>query len=296
MIFNHVFPNPSRKRPVDFDDFVQRCILPEVRRETQAFYGSINCLESQYPGLDYSSQAARNRLSRFVYHARLFNAFDTLRLTESEISCICTWEGTKHKKEAYERIKGVKIRDTTWDGVEPHVPRQPESTVTAQLGVNGAMDHGEMAEGGVGLNDENEKMEPEAEEDEDEEEEVEDESDVELVSHSVGVELNRRLLAATEARARGEEAVLDADWEQWLKEAAERRNLEGLQFPSILDQTPGAQWSSEIPEVFRYSTDETPPHVAALQARMPPPPILPSSLLIASSEPGSAAPRAGTSS
>ena len=293
MIFSHIFPNPSRsKHPVDFYDFVQRCLLPEVRRETQAFYGSIDCLESQYPGLDYSSQAARNRLSRFVYHARLFNAFDILRLTEPEINGICTWEGTKHKKEAYERIKGVKIRDTTWDGVEPHVPRQPESIVTARLGVNGAMDHGEMAEIGVGSNDEDEEMESE----EDEDEEVEDESDVELVSHSVGVELNRRLLAATEARARGEEAVLDADWEQWLKEAAERRNLEGLQFPSVLDQSPGAQWSSEIPEAFRYSADETPPHIAALQARMPPPPMLPPSLLIASSEPGSAAPQAGTSS
>ena len=36
------------------------------------------------------------------------------------------------------------------------------------------------------------------------------------------MELNNRLILATEARARGEEAVLDPDWEQWLKEAAER--------------------------------------------------------------------------
>ena len=288
MIFNNIFPNASRsKHPVDFNDFVQRCLLPEVRRETQAFYGSIDCLESQYPGLDYSSQAARNRLSRFIYHARLFDAFDTLRLTGPEINGICTWEGTKHKKEAYERIKGVKIRDTTWDGIEPHVPRHPESIVVARPGVNDAMDQGGTTEGEVGSNDEDEAMESE--------EEVEDESDDELVSHSVGIELNQRLLAATEARGRGEEAVLDADWEQWLKEAAERRNNEGLSFPSVLDQSPVSQWSSEIPEAFRYGADETPPHIAALHARMPPPPVLPSSLLMANSEPGPPTPRPGTS-
>ena len=285
MIYNLIFPNPSRsKHPTDFDDFVHRCLLPEVRRETQAFYGSIDCLESQYPGLDYSTPAARTRLGRFGYHARLFSAFDALRLTEPEINAICTWEGTKHKKEAFERAKGVKIRDTTWDGVEPYVPRQPESMISPAAGHLESVEEGELHEGELDSNNDDEDMvSEEGEEDED------DESEDELVSRSVGVELNQRLLAATEARARGEDAVLDADWEQWLKEAAERRGLEGLSFPSISDSTNNTQWSSQIPEIYRYGSDEVPPNIAALQARMPPPPILPSSLLNATTEVESAA-------
>lgn len=75
-----------------------------------------------------------------------------------------------------------------------------------------------------------EEAEDEGEEGEDSDEEVDDaepepeESEDEL-QQSVGVELNQRLMAATEARNRGEEAVLDADWEQWLKEAAERGGI-----------------------------------------------------------------------
>ena len=59
------------------------------------------------------------------------------------------------------------------------------------------------------------------EEDEVEEDEDDDEDD-EIAS--VGVELNQRLLAATAARQQGEQVPLDEEWEQWLKEAAERGN------------------------------------------------------------------------
>jgi hypothetical protein len=57
--------------------------------------------------------------------------------------------------------------------------------------------------------------------------------DEDEVSYSVGVDLNRRLLVAAEARARGEDVVLDADWEQWLKEASERGGLLDIPGPVL---------------------------------------------------------------
>ncbi|KZF22041.1 hypothetical protein L228DRAFT_247652 [Xylona heveae TC161] len=71
-----------------------------------------------------------------------------------------------------------------------------------------------------------EGMLSESEQDEDDNDDNDDD-DGEL--ESVGVELNRRLLAAAAARERGADVVvMDEAWEQWLKDAAERGVLGDL--------------------------------------------------------------------
>ena len=228
LVYRHLFPAPKPNDPTSFAAHISRNLVPEVRVETATFYGALDCIEAQYPGLDYSKPAHRMRLGRFQWHRLLFKAFDSLRLTESEIASLCRWEGTLWARQRYERDEGIKVLDTTGDDIQPWVPpcRRP---LEAEVRV------GERALVCDG------KVMPDGEEDDDEEEEGEEEEEDEAMNdsddagaeseeeeeglQSVGVELNQRLLAATAARARGEEVVLDADWEQWLKEAAERGSL-----------------------------------------------------------------------
>ncbi|KAL9593663.1 MAG: hypothetical protein Q9219_007445 [cf. Caloplaca sp. 3 TL-2023] len=92
---------------------------------------------------------------------------------------------------------------------------------------------------------------PSSGEEVDDAEQQAEESEDEL-QQSVGVELNQRLMAATEARNRGEEAVLDADWEQWLKEAAERGATPDVAIASAGHgyARPGSIWPPHLPGVF----------------------------------------------
>ena len=154
--------------------------------------------------------------------------------------------------------------------------------------------------------EESEEDEEDDEDEEGDEEEEDDEgeenSDDEL-SQSVGVQLNERLLAAVEARSRGEEAVIDADWEQWLKEAIERGSTSptspsvptaGPSQPATHDTT---TWGQTIPEVFSYAPETIPPpNVQSSRAQLPNPPfpafLRPRPLPDASSVPP--APPAGT--
>ena len=272
LLFSRLFPNPKPTDPSSFQAHVTRNLIPEVRSETVCFYGPIDCLEAQYPGLDYNTAAHRTRLGRFPWHRRLFRAFDELRLSDYEIQSLCKWEGTRWARERYEKDENVKIRDTTWDEVELAVHTRPTATRTRlRSGNNAVVEPEEMSEGEEATDDEDEEMEDSEEEGETAGEESEDE-----LQQSVGVELNQRLMAATEARARGEEVVLDADWEQWLKEAAERGTIsQVLQLsgassgqPQAVTEHPGP-YGQIIPEIFRSNP---PPHIAALAARLPPPP------------------------
>ncbi len=165
--------------------------------------------------------------------------FDELRLSEREIHGLCRWEGTRWARERYEKEEGVKIRDTTWDDIEPAVRADPVVPKTESC--EGADDEEDLevtrAEGENGEEvtytagnaavvehmSEEEDMEDSDAREHSGEEESEDE-----LQQSIGVELNQRLLVAIAARARGEEVVLDEDWEQWLKEAAERGAVPGL--------------------------------------------------------------------
>lgn len=233
LVFSRLFPAPKSSDPTGLQAHIARNIVPEVRSETVCFYGPIDCLEAQYPGLDYANPAHRTRLSRFPWHRRLFRVFDELRLSDHEIQTLCRWEGTRWARERYEKDEGVKIRDTTWDDIELAVHAGPIATKTEPCEVpegeeDVEVEHSEdeNEEEAVHMSENAELSENVSEEDDGDEDEGEEESEDEL-QQSIGVELNQRLLIATAARARGEEAVLDEDWEQWLKEAAERGAVPG---------------------------------------------------------------------
>ena len=270
LVYRHLFPNPKSTDPTSFQAHITRNLVPEVRAETLCFYGLIDCLESQYPGLDYAKSAHRLRLSRYVQHRKLFQVFDYLRLTDHEIQALCRWEGTRWARERFEKDEGVRVRDTTWDDIQLWQRSQP-TVVTVGYDAEMEGENGSDELDGDDDDDEDEQME-----DEDEEGESEDE-----LQQSVGVELNERLIAATAARARGEEVTLDDDWEQWLKEAAERGAVpEILQVPRAAPGQGSNQtqpiYGQTIPQLF-----QTPPgsslsaDIAALRARVgPPPPFL----------------------
>ena len=271
LVMGKLYPLRKDTDPNEWQTHVRRNLVPEVRAETVCFYGPTDCLEAQYPGLDYNKRAHRMRLSRFTCHRRVFRVFDELRLTDNEIQRLCRWEGTRWARETYETNNGVKIKDTTWDGIVDARHIMTTATFTALRSGEGVeVEAGELADNEMEYKDGDDDDEVE---DSDEGEEVSEIGSEDEVQQSVGVELNQRLLAATEARARGESATLDADWEQWLKEAAERGTAPnmGQAFPSMpptAPQTP-VYWGRDIPE---YLSDNPTPEMAAIQAQLPSPP------------------------
>lgn len=276
LVMAKLFPVKKDTDPSDWQIHVRRNLLQEVRLETVRFYGARVCEEAQYPALDYNNPSHRMRLSHFTNHRRLFRTFDELRLTDGEIQKLCRWEGTRWAREEYEAHNGKRVKETTWDGVADHRNRR-----TRVIRAPGALpQQPQQGKGSVTLAVADHDLESDiddvgVEESRYEHGDTGDESDDEM-QQSVGVELNQRLLAATEARARGENATLDPDWEQWLKEAAERGTLPNL--PNLLGVTPTARadtpqtpsyWGRELPA---YLGDHPTPAMAAVQARIPPPP------------------------
>lgn len=161
----------------------------------QNFYGALDTLEAQYPGLDYTYGPHRGRLGRFPWHRRLFKAFDALGLTSDEILSICQWEGTKSAKDKYEIETGRVIKDTTMDGVEITQRTQPSATMhrmprrqpsTETMAHIGTLDE-HMASA-----------------------EQSDEDDIEV---SVGAQLNNQLMAVSEGESPNEGPLI----EEWLK-------------------------------------------------------------------------------
>ncbi len=140
-----------------------------------------------------------------------------MRLTDYEIQRLCKWEGTRWARETYEAHNRVKIKDTTWNGVHDFRNKRPTVTVApVRTEETIETEPGEISDNDIESEGEDEDMR-----DSDDGDELSEEESEEELQRSVGVDLNQRLLIATEARARGEEATIDADWEQWLKEAAE---------------------------------------------------------------------------
>jgi len=223
-VYNATFPHARPSDPGTFAAHITRHLVPEVRVETSIFYGPLDCIEAQYPGLDYSHAPHRLRLGRFPWHRRLFRVFDALKLTEDEISELCCWEGTKSARERYEEEEGVTVRDTTGDSVQLATPTPAPSVEIhvdlelypldddRDLNMDARSDNtvraSESRSSSV-ASDYRQRMF----EDEYSDEEVE----------SCGLELNNRLRAAMAARDQGNDVPLDEDWEQWLKEAGERR-------------------------------------------------------------------------
>ncbi|KAF7871646.1 hypothetical protein EAF04_003753 [Stromatinia cepivora] len=210
LVYECMFPKPKTGDPQSFQAFLQRSLVPEVRHETQAFYGHLTSQEAKYPGLDYSYPPHRVRLSRFPWHRRLFRAFDNLKLTKHEIATLTKWEGTRWAKERFEKEQGIIIRDTTGDGIEDWV--SPE---LRPVSVRPA----------VPADKEEEELEEDGELEENDIEEDDGESDTEITS--VGTALNERLRAAAAQREAGNLTVpMDEEWEQWLKDAVERGNID----------------------------------------------------------------------
>ncbi|KAG0651651.1 hypothetical protein D0Z07_2168 [Hyphodiscus hymeniophilus] len=247
LVYSHMFPKPKSTDPQNFQGLLQRQLVPEVRHETQAFYGHLSSQEAKYPGLDYFYQPHRNRLSRYPWHRRLFRAFDALKLTGSEIAGLTKWEGTRWAKERFEREQGVSIRDTTGDGIEDWVRPDLRAPVQRIDDMDREME---------GNENEGQGEENGGAEDEDMDEEDED-SDAEI--RSVGIELNERLRAAVAEREAGNAAtVMDEEWEQWLKDAVEAG---GIPFLSS-DLSPNAN----IPGTRPASNDSPAMHPRLLNA------------------------------
>ena len=272
LVMAKLYPQRKEIDPNDWQTHVRRNLVQEVRDETVRFYGPTDCLEAQYPGLDYANSAHRMRLGRFPYHRRLFRAFDELRLTDNEIQRLCKWEGTRWAKETYEANNGIKIKDTTWDGVVDARYSRATATLFPVQPESSNEEVGESSDNEMEYEDEDDVAEMEGS---DEDEEISDEDSEDEVEQSVGVQLNERLIAATEARARGEHATMDPDWEQWLKEAAERGAVPNMSQVHGANPTPGAipqtsvYWGQEIPGYFGGNVT---PENAATQAQLPPPP------------------------
>jgi hypothetical protein len=215
LVHRALFPRPRQGDPTTFSAHINRNLVPEVRVETANFYGALDCIEAQYPGLNYAHPPHRRRLSRFPWHKKLFRVFDELGLSRNEILSLCQWEGTKSAKDKYERDVGRMIRDTTMDGIAPAEEVKPP---TAQPNpdlrnwraeANRTLADRPLVEDG---------LEGDVGQDSD--------GDFDILSTSYGNSLNAHLRSAAEARARGEGGVvLDEQWEQWLKEAMERNEL-----------------------------------------------------------------------
>ena len=225
-LYRYLHPRPKNNDPPTFNQFISRCLVPEVRTEVQTFYGTLeNNLEAMYPGLDYTFPPHRRRLARFPAHRKLFRAFDELGLTSSEILSICVWEGTRCAKEKYEHDNHTKIPDTTLHGIEvvnriggPVAIRPQHLTKRRSPRARGTPIFVGIRGGLSNVKDTREQQDV----DDQEYEEQDDQTDEEEYDHSVGVQLNQQLRAAAEARGRGESAVFDHQWEQWLQSARDR--------------------------------------------------------------------------
>lgn len=204
LVYHRTIPHPKPNDPSSFFAHVQRNLVPEVRIEVQTFYGTLDCIEAQYPGLDYTFAPHRRRLARHPWHRRLFRTFDDLRLTDGEILSLCQWEGTRSAKEKYEAETKRKIRDTTADCVEPATPgsgpratryfwampdERPVKKTSKTGNTNLEFDIGRPYE--------------------------------HKTSPRVDTLFNQRLQAMMEAGSRDDLASFDDQWEEWLKDRFE---------------------------------------------------------------------------
>ncbi|KAL1304536.1 hypothetical protein AAFC00_003518 [Neodothiora populina] len=121
LIYARLFPDPEPEEPTSFQSHLARNLIPEVRVEVATFYGSLDSIEARYPGLNYCHPPHRLRLGRFPHHARLFQVIEELGLTPTEVHELARWEGTLWARQRFERDEGIKVRDTTGDGIIPWV-------------------------------------------------------------------------------------------------------------------------------------------------------------------------------
>lgn len=261
LLFHAVHPliAPGTGNPGQFDTFIRNRIVPEIREETQRFYGphQSNSLEYRYPGLDYTDKGHRLRLSQFPNHRILFRAFEKLGLAKYEIDGLCTWEGTKAAREGYQRLHNVVIRDTTFDGIPDSGPqRLPSVTqnvfpyITSQpSGRGGYLPSPRVAHNSSYYSSHSSRGSSSPFSSESEQESSDD-----LVSHGIGMSLNRRLFAPSERQYRGNASTnIDPAWEAWMKDAAERGTIPSVSALGGSDSRLAA-YQAHIPAHWPYAT------------------------------------------
>lgn len=289
LVYNQLFPSPSPTDPPSFSAHLSKNLVGEVRIETANFYGSLDTIEARYPGLNYAHQPHRKRLGRFPHHRRLFDAFDRLGLTESEIQGFCRWEGTLWARERYERDEGVKVVDTTAMEIGAWVDNR-QSRLANRKGINVKTDieveiervpttaegAGEprlrtsntgtltRQEGRDRNGDHNRDTEmPDSDSDSDSSDHAQD-----SLSASVGFSLNARLLHAAALREGGADVPMDPEWEEYLKQAQERGELnmdatrEALR--TMADSLVGL--GSQVPTQTQTQTQQEQPRQSAAPA------------------------------
>jgi hypothetical protein len=288
LVYNTLFPAPTPTDPPSFSAHLSKNLVGEVRIETATFYGSLDTTEARYPGLNYAHAPHRKRLGRFPHHKRLFEAFDSLRLTDSEIQGFCRWEGTLWARERYERDEGQKVEDTTGDGITEWVDRRKcrrmgaaagrsrsGSSAGADAGAAGGATRGGISvktdieveiqiqrrpaifiapttisttsttptaaeqlrelqqldarrflpttttDTEMQMHDQNSSNSSNSDSDPDDNDH---DNDID-VHESIGFELNQRLMHAAALRDQGANVPMDPEWEQFLKDAQERGEL-----------------------------------------------------------------------
>lgn len=222
LIYQKTFPRPKQGEPASFYAHIQRHIVGEVRVEVQTYYGALDTLEAQYPGLDYTYPPHRRRMCRYPWHRRLFRVFDELSLTNDEILNLCQWEGTRAAKERYEREAQTEVKTTTAHevtvaprGSGPRVIFEGWSTSSS---LDKSADSQTVVEAEAGA-----ETIPEA--DEQTKARQHDDSPNSLPAPST--EILDLLRTAIQSRSRHESSVATTQaWEQWLKDALERHEMD----------------------------------------------------------------------
>ncbi|KAG9258148.1 uncharacterized protein F5Z01DRAFT_633147 [Emericellopsis atlantica] len=304
LVYLRLFPKAGPADPLSFQEFVTRHLQPEVREESEAFYGHLLTDEAKHPGLDYTSHSHRRRLQRFKWHRRLFRAFNALSLTPGEILRLATWEGTLWSKRLFETEHGIVIEDTTnmslptWDdeleravwlpGHGPDVGSVPddddmddededEDLHTPPVGTSppaeveellAAVEEAEYAE------EESSSTAHEGDHGDGGDDDLDDDDDEEALL-SIGEDLNARLREAVARREAGDNVTtMDEDWERWLKMFIDsgllNDNMSDNEFSQFIETTitPAGLFSREIMEAGRQNRwDQVPVYLHRLLRR-----------------------------
>ncbi|KEF62240.1 uncharacterized protein A1O9_00212 [Exophiala aquamarina CBS 119918] len=218
LIYHKTFPRPKQGEPASFYAHIQRHIVGEVRVEVQMYYGALDTLEAQYPGLDYTYPPHRRRMSRYPWHRRLFRVFDELSLTNDEILNLCQWEGTRAAKERYEREAQTEVKTTTAHDV-----------VAAPRGSGPRMIiEGWPASSSTSRSTNSQPVaQIEANPDSDELSKTEQDVDGLDCPPAPSNEILDLLRTAIQSRSSLESSVATTQaWEQWLKDALERHEMD----------------------------------------------------------------------
>ncbi|EXJ89837.1 hypothetical protein A1O3_02904 [Capronia epimyces CBS 606.96] len=212
LIYQKTFPKPKQSDPASFYIHVHRHIVGEIRAEVQTFYGAIDTLEAQYPGLDYTYPPHRRRLSRYTWHRRLFRVFDELGLTNGEILSLCKWEGTRAAKERYEEEAETEVRTTTGNDVVAIPVGSGPRAVFEDLSRSDS-------------DDQSETVAAEAEQEDSDPFKVGQQL-VDSRSPDPANEIFEVLRDVMLSRLQGESLATNQALEQWLKEALERHEMD----------------------------------------------------------------------